>query len=124
MTWLWTIDVTYEKQPPGTTFLYSLDIPVDEYDLHSGGDTAFADMVEAYERLSEPFKKILHGLKATHSAHEQANASRLRGGIVRREPIISEHPIVRTHPATGKKALFVNPQCLFPSPTFRFGSAC
>ncbi|TGZ77286.1 TauD-domain-containing protein [Ascodesmis nigricans] len=106
----WHSDVTYEHQPPGTTFLYSLDIPVDEHNLYSGGDTAFGDMVEAYNRLSEPFKQLLHGLKASHSAHEQATASRVRGGIVRREPITSIHPIVRTHPATGQKALFVNPQ--------------
>lgn len=106
----WHSDVTYEKQPPGTTFLFSLDIPTDEDGLYSGGDTAFGDMVEAYERLSPTFQKLLHGLKATHSAWEQANASRQRGGVVRREPIITEHPIVRTHPVTGKKALFVNQQ--------------
>ncbi|KAF2400475.1 alpha-ketoglutarate-dependent taurine dioxygenase [Trichodelitschia bisporula] len=100
----WHSDVTYENQPPGTTFLYLLDGPA------AGGDTLFANQAEAYRRLSPEFKKRLHGLTAIHSAHEQANNSQSRGGVVRREPVTSVHPIVRTHPATGEKALFVNPQ--------------
>lgn len=101
----WHSDVSYEQQPPGTTFLYILDKP------STGGDTMFADAVEAYNRLSPAFQQRLHGLRATHSAHEQANASSSRGGIVRRAPVISEHPVIRTHPVTGEKALYVNPQC-------------
>ena len=101
----WHSDVSYERQPPGTTFLYVLDLP------DTGGDTLFADAAEAYRRLSPAFRQRLHGLRATHSAVEQANSSLARGGIKRREPVINEHPIVRTHPATGEKALYVNPQC-------------
>lgn len=104
----WHSDVTYEEQPPGTTFLYIFDKP------SVGGDTVFVDQVEAYRRLSPGFKERLHGLKAVHSGIEQAEASRTRGSIVRREPVTNEHPIVRTHPATGEKALFVNPQCMLP----------
>ncbi|KAF1917116.1 hypothetical protein BDU57DRAFT_517608 [Ampelomyces quisqualis] len=100
----WHSDVTYEKQPPGTTFLYLLDGPA------AGGDTLFANQAAAYNRLSPEFRKRLHGLKVTHSAVEQAEQSKNRGGIVRRDPITSIHPLVRTHPATGEKALFVNPQ--------------
>jgi sulfonate dioxygenase len=100
----WHSDVTYEKQPPGTTFLYLLDGPT------AGGDTLFANLAVAYQRLSPEFRKRLHGLKAVHSAHEQANAALARGSIVRREPIATVHPVVRTHPVTGEKALFVNPQ--------------
>ncbi|CAP61192.1 uncharacterized protein PODANS_3_1470 [Podospora anserina S mat+] len=100
----WHSDVSYEAQPPGTTFLYIFDKP------ESGGDTLFVNAAEAYNRLSPAFQERLHGLKATHSAHEQANASALRGGIVRREPVIHEHPIIRTHPVTGEKAIYVNPQ--------------
>ncbi|OKL60499.1 hypothetical protein UA08_04332 [Talaromyces atroroseus] len=98
----WHSDVSYEQQPPGTTFLYVLDQP------EVGGDTAFVNQVEAYNRLSPAIKERLHGLKATHSGVEQADFSKSRGGVVRREPVINEHPIVRTHPATGEKALYVN----------------
>ncbi|KAK6337910.1 hypothetical protein TWF696_001388 [Orbilia brochopaga] len=100
----WHSDVTYEKQPPGTTFLYFLDGPP------TGGDTLFANQAEAYNRLSPEFRKRLQGLKAVHSAHEQATASLVRGGIVRREPITSVHPVVREHPVTKEKAIYVNPQ--------------
>jgi sulfonate dioxygenase len=100
----WHSDVTYEQQPPGTTFLYLLDGPV------AGGDTLFANQVVAYERLSSGFKQRLHGLKAVHSGFEQAENSSKRGGVVRRAPVSNIHPIVRTHPITGEKALYVNPQ--------------
>jgi sulfonate dioxygenase len=101
----WHSDVTFEAQPPGTTFLYLLDGPT------SGGDTLFANMAKAYERLSPEFQKRLHGLKAVHSGFEQANSAQARGSFVRRDPVMHEHPIVRTHPVTGEKALYVNPQC-------------
>lgn len=101
----WHSDVSYELQPPGTTFLYIFDKP------ESGGDTMFADTVEAYNRLSPLFRERLHGLKAVHSAIEQANRSTSRGGIKRREPVTNPHPIIRTHPVTGEKAVYVNPQC-------------
>ena len=100
----WHSDVTYEKQPPGTTFLGVLDLPV------SGGDTVFTDTQEVYNRLSQEFKDRLKGLKAVHSAEEQADYSRKKGGVVRREPVKNAHPVVRTHPVTKKNSLFVNPQ--------------
>ncbi|KAF9218377.1 TauD-domain-containing protein [Gyrodon lividus] len=99
----WHSDVSYEKQPAGTTFFFVLDKP------EVGGDTLFGSQVEAYKRLSPEFQKRLEGLRAVHSAHEQAAASRRRGGLVRREPIETEHPLVRRHPVTGEKALYVNP---------------
>lgn len=101
----WHSDVSYEQQPPGTTFLYILDKP------ETGGDTLFVDAVEAYNRLSPLFQERLHGLKATHSGIEQVNASIAKNSIKRREPVVSVHPIVRTHPATGEKSLYINPQC-------------
>ncbi|KAK0609570.1 alpha-ketoglutarate-dependent taurine dioxygenase [Bombardia bombarda] len=99
----WHSDVSYERQPPAVTFLYVLEKP------ETGGDTLFVDGVEAYNRLSPAFQERLHGLKAVHSGVEQAGASTSRGGLLRREPVRTEHPIVRTHPVTGEKALFVNP---------------
>ncbi|KAK5131126.1 hypothetical protein LTR08_001274 [Meristemomyces frigidus] len=100
----WHTDVSFEMQPPGTTFLYLLDGPP------AGGDTLFANCAEAYRRLSPAFQERLHGLKAVHSGHEQAINARARNSVVRREPISSVHPIVRTHPVTGEKALYVNAQ--------------
>ncbi|KAF4609938.1 hypothetical protein D9613_010264 [Agrocybe pediades] len=99
----WHSDVSYELQPPGTTFFFILDQPE-----VGGGDTLFLSQVEAYNRLSDEFKKRLEGLKAVHSAVYQADFSRKRGGPVRREPVESEHPLVRVHPVTGEKALYVN----------------
>ena len=101
----WHSDVTYEAQPPGTTFLYVLDKP------GSGGDTLFVNTAEAYNRLSPAFRQRLHGLKAVHSGIEQVESARAKGSIVRREPVTNEHPIIRTHPITGEKAIYVNPQC-------------
>ncbi|KAK2059147.1 dioxygenase-like protein [Colletotrichum caudatum] len=85
-------DVSYEHQPPGT-----------------GGDTAWVSQTAAYARLSGPMQTLLEGLRAEHSGFPQADKARRDGRFVRREPVKSEHPIVRIHPATGQKALFVNP---------------
>lgn len=104
----WHSDVSYEAQPPGTTFLYILDKP------ETGGDTLFVNAVEAYNRLSPLMQERLHGLKAVHSGIEQVNAAKVRGSLVRREPVFTAHPIIRTHPATGEKGIYVNPQCEQP----------
>lgn len=100
----WHSDNSYEQQPPGTTFLYALDVP------EAGGDTLFLNQAKAYQRLSPAFRERLHGLKAVHSGYEQAESAIARGGVVRRDPVSSIHPLIRTHPATGEKALYVNPQ--------------
>ena len=83
----WHSDVTYENQPPGTTILYSLDVPP------AGGDTLYVNQAKAYERLSPAFQERLAGLKAVHSGFEQAESSLKRGGVVRRNPVSSIHPI-------------------------------
>lgn len=100
----WHSDVTYEQQPPGTTFLYALDVPT------AGGDTLFVNQAKAYERLSPAFRERLLGLKAVHSGYEQAESALAKGGVVRRDPVSSIHPVIRTHPVTGEKAIYVNPQ--------------
>lgn len=107
----WHSDVTYEKQPPGLTALFLYDSPV------TGGDTAFVSQRLAYERLSPSFREYLETLKVVHSGFEQANYSRERAEklgkgatytTVRRDPVKNEHPLVRRHPVTGAKSIFVN----------------
>ncbi|KAK9460578.1 uncharacterized protein V1516DRAFT_677101 [Lipomyces oligophaga] len=100
----WHSDVSYELQPPGTTFLGMLDGP------DTGGDTIFADTVEAYNRLSPAFRDFLESLEALHSGVIQAESSKKQGGVVRRDPVEHFHPLIRQHPVTKKKALYVNPQ--------------
>lgn len=100
----WHSDVSYELQPPGVTFLAMLDGP------ETGGDTIFADATEAYNRLSPTFREFLSTLEVFHSGVAQAQSSRAQGGIVRRDPVENFHPLVREHPVTGKKSLYVNPQ--------------
>ncbi|KAF6794212.1 TfdA family Taurine catabolism dioxygenase TauD [Colletotrichum musicola] len=96
-------DVSYEHQPPGVTLLTLLSVP------ETGGDTAWVSQTAAYARLSRPIQTLLEGLRAEHSGFPQAENARRDGKFVRREPVKSEHPVVRIHPATGQKALFVNP---------------
>lgn len=98
----WHSDVSYELQPPGTTFFAVLEGP------DSGGDTAFADTVEAYRRLSPEFQKRLEGLHVLHSAVLQAQNSLSQGGTPRRSPSEHIHPLVRVHPVTKEKTLYVN----------------
>ncbi|KAG2735783.1 hypothetical protein G9P44_001997 [Scheffersomyces stipitis] len=95
-------DVSYELQPAGITFFSVLEGP------ESGGDTIFADSVEAYNRLSPAFQKRLAGLHVLHTSEDQASNSRGQGGIERRKPVSNIHPLVRIHPVTGAKSLFVN----------------
>jgi taurine dioxygenase len=81
--------------------LYMLETP------SCGGDTLFASMYAAYDRLSDPIKQLIDGLTAIHdgeaSYHGRFGHAIPEGGFPR-----AEHPVVRTHPVTGKKALFVN----------------
>ncbi|KAG6076298.1 hypothetical protein E4U16_002867 [Claviceps sp. LM84 group G4] len=100
----WHSDNSFDVQPPGVTFLYALEVPPE------GGDTIFADTECAYERLSPAFRNLLDGLQAVHTSRDQAARAVAGGGYVRREPVDTTHPVVRTNPRTGRKALFVNPQ--------------
>lgn len=102
----WHSDVSYEKQPPGLTALFLVSTPT------SGGDTVYASQVSTLKKLSPQFVAFLRTLKAVHSGVEQAEHSRSgkRGGIVRREPVETVHPVVRRHPVTGEEALYVNRQ--------------
>jgi alpha-ketoglutarate-dependent taurine dioxygenase len=101
----WHSDISFKDQPPGITVLYVLGQP------EIGGDTLFADGVEAYNRLSPTLQRRLHGLKAVHSNHKSYERIKAEGGVIRREPTAAEHPLVRTHSVTGEKALYVHGGC-------------
>jgi len=100
---LWHTDVSYEVQPPSTTSLKVITGP--EY----GGDTIWSSGYALYSSLSPGFQKYLEGLTALHSAVAQADGARAAGLHVRREPVESTHPVVRVHPVTGLKSVYVNP---------------
>ncbi|HUD87950.1 MAG TPA: TauD/TfdA family dioxygenase [Xanthobacteraceae bacterium] len=94
-------DQCHQERPAMASMLYSLEVP------SRGGNTLFANAYLAYETLSEPMKQQLEGRKALN-AYDYDNASMLRGTQLRDGIPSSWHPIVRTHPATGRKALYVN----------------
>ncbi|KAK4986923.1 hypothetical protein LTR66_003822 [Elasticomyces elasticus] len=102
---LWHSDVTYELQPLAYTSLKLLSGPPQG----GGGDTLWCSQYAAYDALSPLMQQFLEKLTALHSAKMQADGSRAFGRTVRREPIVTEHPLIRTHPVTGWKSLFFNP---------------
>jgi sulfonate dioxygenase len=102
-TYLWHSDVSYELQPPSYTTLKVIEGP------EVGGDTLWVSGYALYDQLSPGLKAYVEKHAALHSAHEQANDSVRSGHTVRREPILTEHPLVRVHPVTGYKSLYVNP---------------
>ena len=106
---IWHSDTTYLECPPMGTMLYAREIPP------LGGDTLFANMHMAYDSLSAGMRSLLDGLGAINSA-EKGVAAATRADRLRERPrqagdtvTTAEHPIVRTHPETGRKALYVNP---------------
>lgn len=74
-----------------------------------GGDTLWSSQYAAYDVLSSHMQTYLKGLTALHSADMQANDSRALGRPVRRDPVTTEHPLIRTNPVTGWNSLFFNP---------------
>ncbi|RJE26859.1 Alpha-ketoglutarate-dependent taurine dioxygenase [Aspergillus sclerotialis] len=105
-TTLWHQDVSYEIQPPGYVMLGLLEGP------EVGGDTVFASTEMAYKRLSPTFQAFLDGLTAVHSSQKMINHARLTGSLVRKDPVDTVHPLVRVHPVTGEKCLFLNGEFL------------
>lgn len=107
---VWHSDETFREEPPLGTMLRALIVP--EY----GGDTMFASMSAAYDGLSDRMQQLLSGLEAIHDFKPFRNLfdsdpesrQKLRVFEDRYPPAV--HPVVRTHPVTGRKALFVNPQ--------------
>jgi len=86
ITEVWHSDVTCEKCPPSLSILRALELP--DY----GGDTIWANQYLAYDRLSQGLRRMVEGMRAVHAAFG----------------LEATHPVVRTHPESGRKALFVN----------------
>jgi taurine dioxygenase len=94
-------DQSHQETPCSGTMLYALEVP------RTGGDTLFANCYTAYETLSDEMKQRLEGKRALH-AYDYDNASTRRGTVLKEGVPHAVHPVVRTHPETGRKALYVN----------------
>jgi len=105
---LWHSDTAYLDKPPMATMLIARETPP------RGGDTLFANMYLAYETLSEGLRRVLDGLTAVNSS-AKADVTKTRedrikdsGKTEAKKEYNAAHPVVRTHPETGRKALYVN----------------
>ena len=100
----WHSDVSCDEEPPLASILHLHTVP------ESGGDTLFASMYAAYDGLSEPMKALLAGLTATHDGEHVYRGRYVDRGVddTGKSYPKAVHPVVRTHPVTGRKALYVN----------------
>lgn len=105
---VWHSDTTYLPEPPMATLLIAREVP------EAGGDTLFANQYLAYDRLSDGMRALLAQQTGVASS-AKADSSRTREDRIRsdgsaeaRKLLIAEHPVVRTHPETGRRSLFVN----------------
>ncbi len=106
----WHTDVTFSETPPLAGILAAKQMPP------SGGDTLWSSCSAAYEALSEPMRRFLDGLTAQHSVaksfpperwqNDPAFKERYERAVAKHPPV--NHPVVRTHPVTGRRGLFVN----------------
>ena len=87
----WHSDATFDERPPAISILSARELP------SRGGETAFANQYAAFEALSDGMKKLLAGMEAVHDASSH-----------KRPEEWTTHPVLRTHPETGRTALFVN----------------
>jgi taurine dioxygenase len=107
---VWHSDTTFRKNPTKYTILRCQIMP------QLGGDTLWTDMEAAYEGLSNPFKRMLEGLRAVHDFQNFRvlfkNTDEDRARLRRMEELFPNpsHPVVRTHPVTARKCIYVNPQ--------------
>ncbi|MCR9175657.1 MAG: TauD/TfdA family dioxygenase [Alphaproteobacteria bacterium] len=110
----WHTDTTFLETPALGALLYALEVP------SRGGDTLFADMSAAYDTLSDGLKSTLNGLRALHTGKRSyGSQSKFQGGknqsvsmqidATEEGDKLVSHPVVRTHPETGRKSLFLNP---------------
>jgi taurine dioxygenase len=105
---LWHSDTAYLERPPMATMLIARETPP------RGGDTLFANMYQAYDTLSEGMRRMLDGLTIVNSS-AKADVTKTREDRLRdsantdaKKEYVAEHPVVRTHPETGRKALYAN----------------
>jgi len=98
----WHSDVTFEQEPPMASILRAVTVPA------AGGDTMWASMYAAYDALSEPMQAFLGGLRAVHDPVYFRAIAKAQGNPVFEGRAPTVHPVIRTHPVTGRKALFVN----------------
>jgi taurine dioxygenase len=99
VTEAWHSDATFQSEPPGVAILTAQTLPA------AGGDTMFANCCAAYDALSETMKRMLEGLRAVHVDTVLAKFA----GIEDPNAKPQSHPVIRTHPVTGRKSIFVNP---------------
>jgi taurine dioxygenase len=105
---IWHSDTTYLERPPMGSMLYAREVPP------FGGDTLFANQYLAFETLSEGMRRMLEGMIALSSS-AKADATKTREDRMKTQArdglpdeYLAEHPVVRRHPETGRKALYVN----------------
>ncbi|HWM43059.1 MAG TPA: TauD/TfdA family dioxygenase [Burkholderiales bacterium] len=101
---IWHADMTYIERPPMAAILHAIEIPP------AGGDTYWANMYVAYETLSEPLKRRIEGREAIHDATYNSAGAMRKGYKDVTDPRTApgaRHPLVRTHPETGRRSLFL-----------------
>jgi alpha-ketoglutarate-dependent taurine dioxygenase len=99
----WHTDVTALVNPPAASILRAHILPP------YGGDTAFANLVAAYENLPKGLRDFADTLDARHAFSARATAGSQRDRKIRQTALVAWHPVVRVHPETGERALFVSP---------------
>lgn len=109
----WHSDFSFLDQPPSYTFLYAIEVP------EFGGDTLWSSQYAAYETLSPGLRRMLEPLRAVQTAWPHGTRGPGAGAAVSRSVAMTRndpsadrevaHPVIRVHPVTGRKALFVNP---------------
>jgi taurine dioxygenase len=101
---IWHADMTYIERPPMAAILHAIEIPP------AGGDTYWANMYLAYETLPEPLRRRVEGREAVHDATYNSAGAMRKGYQEVNDPRAApgaRHPLVRTHPETGRKSLFL-----------------
>ena len=98
----WHSDISFDDMPPLGSILYAIEV------TEGRADTMFCNMYAAYEGLSAGLKSVLDGTTAQHSAEKLVQEVPNRLSVDVSPPSVT-HPVVRTHPGTGRKALYVNP---------------